>query len=207
MESNHPTVGLPRPAGFEDRIGHRPGAAPLAKLARCAADGFGDDADAALDVAGGDVAESDDELGRLRGAIGSVVAHRVDADQANGALCDYVLLRHAVGEPQDGVEAGGHARQSKLGRVVLNFGPGNVSGEVTTWQPPSALGFTWEASNMPGVRLHVSFTVDDLGDGRSRVNVVHSGFEGAPAEAREAVVGGWAHFLPRLADVVREESR
>jgi uncharacterized protein YndB with AHSA1/START domain len=93
------------------------------------------------------------------------------------------------------------------GRVVLNFGPGDVSGEVTTWEPPSALGFTWEASNMPGVLLHVSFTVDDLGDGRSRVSVVHSGFEGAPAEARDAVVGGWAHFLPRLADAVREEDR
>jgi len=91
------------------------------------------------------------------------------------------------------------------GRVVLNFGPGDVSGEVTTWEPPSALGFTWEASNMPGVRLHVSFTVDDLGDGRSRVSVVHTGFEGAPAEAREAVAGGWAHFLPRLAEVPREE--
>ena len=33
MESNHPIVGLPRPAGFEDRIGHRPGAAPRANLA------------------------------------------------------------------------------------------------------------------------------------------------------------------------------
>jgi uncharacterized protein YndB with AHSA1/START domain len=93
------------------------------------------------------------------------------------------------------------------GRVVLSFGPGDVSGEVTTWEPPSALGFTWEASNMPGVRLHVSFMVDDLGGGRSRVSVVHSGFEDAPAEAREAVAGGWAHFLPRLADVAREESR
>jgi uncharacterized protein YndB with AHSA1/START domain len=93
------------------------------------------------------------------------------------------------------------------GRVVLSFGPGDVSGEVTTWDPPSALGFTWEASNMPGVRLHVAFTVDDLGDGRSRVSVVHSGFEDAPAEAREAVAGGWAHFLPRLADVAREEGR
>ena len=91
------------------------------------------------------------------------------------------------------------------GRVVLNFGPGDVSGEVTTWEPPSTLGFTWEASNMPGIRLHVSFIVDDLGDGRSRVSVVHTGFEGAPAEAREAVAGGWAHFLPRLAEVPREE--
>jgi uncharacterized protein YndB with AHSA1/START domain len=92
------------------------------------------------------------------------------------------------------------------GRVVLNFGPGAVSGEITTWEPPSLLGFTWEASNMPGVQLHVSFTVDDLGDGRSRVSVLHTGFEGAPAEAREAVAGGWGHFLPRLAQAAREES-
>ena len=85
------------------------------------------------------------------------------------------------------------------GRIVLKFGPGDVSGEVTRWEPPGALGFTWEASNMPGVQLHVTFTVDDLGGGRSRVSVVHSGFEAAPTEAREAVVGGWEHFLPRLA--------
>lgn len=86
------------------------------------------------------------------------------------------------------------------GRIVLDFGPGNVSGEITQWEPPGAFGFTWEASNMPGVRLHVSFTVDDLGDGRSRVSVVHSGFEAAPAEARDAVVAGWDRFLPRLAE-------
>jgi uncharacterized protein YndB with AHSA1/START domain len=91
------------------------------------------------------------------------------------------------------------------GRVVLDFGPGDVSGEITTWEPPTALGFTWVPSNMPGVALHVAFTVVDLGEGRSRVSVVHSGFEQAPAEAREAVVGGWVHFLPRLAEVAREE--
>ena len=85
------------------------------------------------------------------------------------------------------------------GRIVLEFGPGDVTGEVTRWEPPTAIGFTWEASNMPGVRLHVDFTVDDLGDGRSRVHVLHSGFADAPAAAREAVVGGWEHFLPRLA--------
>lgn len=91
------------------------------------------------------------------------------------------------------------------GRIVLDFGPGNVSGEITRWEPPSALAFTWNQSNMPGVELQVSFTVDDLGGGRSRVSVVHSGFEGAPAEARDAVVAGWSHFLPRLAEFAREE--
>jgi uncharacterized protein YndB with AHSA1/START domain len=86
------------------------------------------------------------------------------------------------------------------GRVVLAFGPGDVTGKVTSWDPPRRLGFTWEASNMPGVRLHVTFTVEDLGGGRSRVGVVHSGFAEAPTHAREAVAGGWSHFLPRLAD-------
>jgi uncharacterized protein YndB with AHSA1/START domain len=88
------------------------------------------------------------------------------------------------------------------GRIVLNFGPGDVSGEVTQWEPPHALGFTWVASNLPDVRLHVAFTVDDLGDGHSRVRVVHSGLAEAPREARDAVAGGWAHFLPRLAEAV-----
>jgi uncharacterized protein YndB with AHSA1/START domain len=86
------------------------------------------------------------------------------------------------------------------GRVVLMFGPGNVSGEITRWEPPAALGFTWQPSNMPAVALHVTFTLDDLGDGRSRVSVVHSGFEAAPPEARDAVVEGWKRFLPRLAE-------
>jgi uncharacterized protein YndB with AHSA1/START domain len=85
------------------------------------------------------------------------------------------------------------------GRIVLRFGPGAVSGQITEWEPPAALGFTWQASNMPGVELHVAFRVDDLGEGRSRVSVVHSGFAAAPVEAREAVVDGWEHFLPRLA--------
>lgn len=86
------------------------------------------------------------------------------------------------------------------GRVVLTFGPGDVTGEVTSWEPPTRLGFTWEASNHPGVRLHVTFTVDDLGGGRSGVGVVHSGFADAPAEVREAASGGWSYFLPRLAE-------
>jgi len=34
MESNHPSGGLLRPAGFEDRIGHQTAAAPRASLGR-----------------------------------------------------------------------------------------------------------------------------------------------------------------------------
>ncbi|MDX6643866.1 MAG: hypothetical protein QOD76_1828 [Solirubrobacteraceae bacterium] len=35
MESNHPSGGLPRPAGFEDRMGHQTPAAPGLMLRRC----------------------------------------------------------------------------------------------------------------------------------------------------------------------------
>jgi hypothetical protein len=34
MESNHPSVGLPRPAGFEGRMGHQTRAAPRKSKAR-----------------------------------------------------------------------------------------------------------------------------------------------------------------------------
>ena len=86
------------------------------------------------------------------------------------------------------------------GRVKLEFGPGDVHGEVTKWEPPAALAFTWEATNLPGVQLHVTFTVDDLGGGRSRVRVLHTGLADAPAEAAEMVSHGWSYFLPRLAE-------
>ena len=33
MESNHPGVGLPPPAGFEDRMGHQTPAAPALSVA------------------------------------------------------------------------------------------------------------------------------------------------------------------------------
>src|SRR5687767_15568951 len=34
MESNHPSGGLPRPAGFEDRMGHQTPAAPRPRLSQ-----------------------------------------------------------------------------------------------------------------------------------------------------------------------------
>ena len=44
MESNHPGVGLPPPAGFEDRMGHQTPAAPRASVAV----GLGDPSNVAI---------------------------------------------------------------------------------------------------------------------------------------------------------------
>lgn len=89
------------------------------------------------------------------------------------------------------------------GKVRLVFGQGEVTGEVTRFEPPSALGFTWQSEQAPGIVTQVDVSLEDLGEGRCRVDLVHSGWEAAP-EARGIHEQGWRHFLGRLADVAGE---
>jgi uncharacterized protein YndB with AHSA1/START domain len=88
------------------------------------------------------------------------------------------------------------------GRVRMTFRGGEsvVTGEVTRFEPPRGLGFTWLRAESPGVTTHVDFTVVALAPGRSRVEVVHSGWEHAP-ELRPMHDAGWTHFLGCLADL------
>lgn len=91
------------------------------------------------------------------------------------------------------------------GEVRLVFGPGDVTGRVTAFDPPSRLAFTWIRSDAAEVETHVDVAFDDLGGGRCAVTVVHTGWEAVPAEARAEWRGmhehGWAHFLPLLVDL------
>ena len=89
---------------------------------------------------------------------------------------------------------GGHVRMSFRG------GESVVTGEVTRFEPPHGLGFTWLRAESPGVTTNVEFSVVALEPGRSRVEVVHSGWEQAP-ELRPMHDAGWAHFLACLADL------
>jgi uncharacterized protein YndB with AHSA1/START domain len=75
-----------------------------------------------------------------------------------------------------------------------------VEGRVYRFDPPAALGFTWTWPHRPGHELQVDFTIDELGDGRSRVTVAHSGWAGLE-ELRRRHDGGWAHFLGCLRDL------
>jgi uncharacterized protein YndB with AHSA1/START domain len=88
------------------------------------------------------------------------------------------------------------------GRVRMEFRGGEsvVTGEVTRFEPPHGLGFTWLRAESPGVTTQVEFTVVGLDPGRSRVEVVHSGWDQAP-ELRPMHDGGWSHFLGCLADL------
>ncbi len=92
------------------------------------------------------------------------------------------------------------------GRIRLVFGPGDVTGEITRYEPPHALAFTWVRSDHPGITTHVDVAITDLGDGRSRVEVTHTGWEAVPpdelAEWRMIHSGGWQQFLGVLDDFV-----
>jgi uncharacterized protein YndB with AHSA1/START domain len=86
------------------------------------------------------------------------------------------------------------------GRVRMTFRGGEsvVTGTVTRFEPPTALGFTWIRAESPGVTTHIDLTVVPVADDRCRVEVVHSGWEASP-ELRPMHDAGWAHFLTCLA--------
>jgi uncharacterized protein YndB with AHSA1/START domain len=88
------------------------------------------------------------------------------------------------------------------GRVRMTFRGGEsvVTGIVTRFEPPSALGLTWVRAESPGVTTYVEFTLVPLAEGRCRVEVAHSGWEAAP-ELRSMHDAGWRHFLGCLADL------
>lgn len=90
------------------------------------------------------------------------------------------------------------------GKVEFVFeGRAKVSGEVTRFEPPNALSFTWVPSVAPDAPTRVAISLADLGDGRCRVVLVHSGWEAMPeaVERREAHRAGWEHYLDCLADL------
>jgi uncharacterized protein YndB with AHSA1/START domain len=92
------------------------------------------------------------------------------------------------------------------GDVRLEFPQGKVTGKVTRFDPPTALGFTWIRSDFPDYPTQVDVSLTDLGDGRTRVELVHSGWDALPedyaVEWRPVHQAGWQHFLGCLDDLV-----
>lgn len=92
------------------------------------------------------------------------------------------------------------------GRIELEFeGRGDVSGEITRYEPPYGLAFTWVRGVAPEVVTHVDVTLRAAGDGGCRVELVHSGWENVPDELvdewRALHRAGWDFFLGCLADL------
>lgn len=91
------------------------------------------------------------------------------------------------------------------GEVRLEFPQGDVSGQVTRFEPPHALGFTWIRSDFPDYPTQIEVSITDLGGGRSRIELVHSGWEALPedyvAKWKPIHDMGWQHFLGCLVDL------
>jgi uncharacterized protein YndB with AHSA1/START domain len=92
------------------------------------------------------------------------------------------------------------------GRVHLTFeGRGEVSGTVTRFEPPSALGFTWIRAVAPDVVTQVDVELSELGGGVTRVELTHAGWEAVPgdqvAEWRVMHEAGWRHCLGCLREL------
>lgn len=73
-------------------------------------------------------------------------------------------------------------------------------GEITAWEPPSRVAFTWHPGRSPATaqRVDVSF---EPAEGGTRVVLVHSGWEAlgeAAPDMRDQYVPGWEYVLDRF---------
>jgi hypothetical protein len=72
-------------------------------------------------------------------------------------------------------------------------------GEVTAWNPPHGLGYLWHIGRDRSDATDVELTFVDRGDGTTRLEIVHSGWERLGTEGlswREANAGGWNAMIP-----------
>jgi hypothetical protein len=74
-------------------------------------------------------------------------------------------------------------------------------GEITVWSPPRRLGYLWHITRERGDATAVEVTFVDLGDGRTRLDIVHSGWERLGDEAaawRDTNAFGWGALIPNF---------
>jgi uncharacterized protein YndB with AHSA1/START domain len=74
-------------------------------------------------------------------------------------------------------------------------------GEITLWSPPLRLGYLWHIHRDRSDATDVELTFVDLGNGTTRLDIVHSGWERLGAEGaswREANTGGWSALMPNF---------
>jgi uncharacterized protein YndB with AHSA1/START domain len=95
------------------------------------------------------------------------------------------------------------------GKMHMTFeGRGEVWGGIATFEPGRALGFTWIRGVAPEITTRVDVSFEDLGGGRTRVELVHSGWQAVPdelvAEWRTIHDVGWKHFLSCLSDLAED---
>jgi len=75
-------------------------------------------------------------------------------------------------------------------------------GEITAWDPPHRLSYRWHIRRDRADATDVEIRFVPTGDGSSRMEITHTGWERLGAEAegwRDANRGGWSGLLPVFA--------
>ena len=91
-----------------------------------------------------------------------------------------------------------------VGGRVFERTPGGQEfdwGQVTTWDPPRRLGYTWHLRADRGDATDVEITFVEQDDATTRVDIDHRGWErlGAPGPARrDANRARWSTLLPHF---------
>jgi hypothetical protein len=74
-------------------------------------------------------------------------------------------------------------------------------GEITLWSPPHRLCYLWHVTRDRSDATDVELTFVDQGDGTTRLDIVHTGWERlgeVGATWREANTAGWAALIPNF---------
>lgn len=74
-------------------------------------------------------------------------------------------------------------------------------GEVTLWDPPARLGYLWHLRRDRADATDVVITFVDLDGGRTRVEIVHTGWERLGGDGpvwRERNTAGWQTLVPHF---------
>jgi uncharacterized protein YndB with AHSA1/START domain len=94
------------------------------------------------------------------------------------------------------------------GRIFerLSTGVEHEWGEVTIWDPPSRLGYTWHLNRDRNDATDVEVSFIARGDDATQVEIEHRGWERLGAEGegwRDRNHGGWATLLPHFIAAAR----
>lgn len=96
--------------------------------------------------------------------------------------------------------------EPRLGGRIFERTPDGTEidwGEITSWSPPERLEYLWHIQHDRRDATVVEITFVGLGEGRTRLDIVHSGWErlGADGAAwREANSGGWNALVPSFTE-------
>ena len=74
-------------------------------------------------------------------------------------------------------------------------------GQVTIWEPPTRLGYTWHLNRDASDATDVEIRFTAQGDANTKVEIEHRGWERLGAEGqtwRDRNNGGWASLLPHF---------